>query len=136
MQQIDDVHKNKIVSKILNDEPVSYDRQIYWVASKLKPGKIKSIKDRNFIIFCLPTPLTKKNYPDLSYIMNALKIMKNFCSSQSIFVLESTVYPGATEEIYVPILEKKSGLIFNKDFPIEPVDPSIATFFVMYLVIL
>ena len=45
LQQIDDVHKNKIVSKILNDEPVSYDRQIYWVASKLKPGKIKSIKD-------------------------------------------------------------------------------------------
>ena len=42
---MDDVHKNKIVSKILNDEPVSYDRQIYWVASKLKPGKIKSVKD-------------------------------------------------------------------------------------------
>jgi len=45
LQQMDDVHKNKIVSKILNDEPVSYDKQIYWVASKLKPGKIKSVKD-------------------------------------------------------------------------------------------
>jgi len=45
LQQMDDVHKNKIISKILNDEPFSFDRQIYWVTSKLKPGKIKSLKN-------------------------------------------------------------------------------------------
>ena len=45
LQQMDDVHKNKIVAKVLNDEPVSFDRQIYWVSSKLKPGKIKSVRD-------------------------------------------------------------------------------------------
>ena len=49
LQQMDDVHKNKIISKILNDEPVSFDRQIYWVASKLKPGKIKSLKNINHL---------------------------------------------------------------------------------------
>ncbi len=87
--------------------------------------QIKSIKDRNFIIFCLPTPLTKKNYPDLSYIMNALKIMKNFCSSQSIFVLESTVYPGATNEIFSKYLSNLNNdqKIFNYGFSSERIDP-------------
>jgi len=46
---MDDVHKNKIVSKILNDEPVSFDRQIYWAVSNLKPGKIKSVKNINHL---------------------------------------------------------------------------------------
>lgn len=45
LQQMDDVHKGEIVSKILNDKPYSINKQIYWVASKLKPGKIKSVKD-------------------------------------------------------------------------------------------
>ena len=87
--------------------------------------QIKSIKDRNFIIFCLPTPLTKKNYPDLSYIMNALKIMKNFCSSQSIFVLESTVYPGATNEIFSKYLTNLNNdqKILNYGFSSERIDP-------------
>ena len=87
--------------------------------------QIKSIKDRNFIIFCLPTPLTKKNYPDLSYIMNALKIMKNFCSSQSTFVLESTVYPGATNEIFSKYLSNLNNdqKILNYGFSSERIDP-------------
>lgn len=45
LQQMDDVHKGDIVSKILNDKPYNINKQIYWVASKLKPGKIKSVKD-------------------------------------------------------------------------------------------
>jgi hypothetical protein len=45
LQQMDDVHKSKIVAKILNDEPISFDRQIYWAVSNLKPGKIKSMKN-------------------------------------------------------------------------------------------
>lgn len=45
LQQMDDVHNGEIVSKILNDKPYNINKQIYWVASKLKPGKIKSVKD-------------------------------------------------------------------------------------------
>ncbi len=87
--------------------------------------QIKSIKDRNFIIFCLPTPLTKKNHPDLSYIMNALKIMKNFCSPQSTFVLESTVYPGATNEIFSKYLSNLNNdqKFLNYGFSSERIDP-------------
>ena len=49
LQQMDDVHKSKIVAKILNDEPISFDRQIYWAVSNLKPGKIKSMKNINHL---------------------------------------------------------------------------------------
>ena len=45
LQQMDDVHNNTIVSKIINDKPYSFDKQMLWKISKLKPGKIKSVKD-------------------------------------------------------------------------------------------
>jgi UDP-N-acetyl-D-glucosamine dehydrogenase len=60
----------------------------------------KLIKDCNIIIFCLPTPLTKKNHPDLSFIKNAFNKIKKFISTDTLLVLESTVYPGATKEIF------------------------------------
>ena len=72
LQQMDDVHENKIVSKILNDESVSFDRQIYWVVSKLKPGKIKSVKDITYLnkYFCKTNDRLKpgKTVPKFTHI--------------------------------------------------------------------
>lgn len=76
----------------------------------------KVIKNADFVIVAVPTPLNKDNTPNLSLLKNAsitvAKNMKKGC----IVIYESTVYPGATEEICIPILEKYSGMNVNKDF--------------------
>ena len=70
----------------------------------------------NFFIITVPTPLNKKNQPDLSYLINACKNVAKIIKKKDIIVFESTVYPGATEEICIPIIEKISKLKINKDF--------------------
>lgn len=67
-------------------------------------------------IITVPTPIDKYNKPDLSFIEAACKLIGSYLSKGNIVILESTVYPGATEEICVPILEKVSELTFNIDF--------------------
>lgn len=64
------------------------------------------LKNCNVVIFCLPTPLTKKNKPDLSYIKNAFDKIKNQISRDTLLILESTVYPGATREIFENYIKK------------------------------
>ena len=70
----------------------------------------------NFFIVAVPTPLDLHNKPDLSALFLATKIVGACIKPGDIVVYESTVYPGATEEDCVPILEEKSGLKFNQDF--------------------
>lgn len=67
------------------------------------------LKEAKFIIAAVPTPVNKDYTPDLTYIASASKIIGRNLSKGSIVVFESTVYPGATEEICVPIIEKESG---------------------------
>ena len=74
-----------------------------------------NLSDSNVYIVTVPTPIDKNNNPDLTFIINATKTVKNVIKKNDIFVLESTVFPGTTEEVCVPILEE-SGLVFNKDF--------------------
>lgn len=74
------------------------------------------IKDSDFIIICVPTPVTKSKDPDLSYINSSASIVGKNLKSGSIVVLESTVYPGVTEEIMATILEEESGLRCGIDF--------------------
>ena len=74
------------------------------------------LEDRNFFIVTVPTPIDDANNPDFTPLINASEIIGRFLSLGAIVVFESTVYPGATEEICVPILEKNSGLEFNNDF--------------------
>jgi len=76
------------------------------------------IKQADFIIIAVPTPVNEDKTPDLSPIESASKIVGENLSAGSIVVYESTVYPGCTEEICLPILEKESGLICNRDFKI------------------
>ena len=71
--------------------------------------------DSNIYILTVPTPIDKNNNPDLSFVIGATRTIKNVIKKDDIFVLESTVFPGTTEEVCVPILEE-SNLIFNKDF--------------------
>jgi len=64
----------------------------------------------------VPTPVDKANRPDLAPLMTASQTVGNALKAGDVVIYESTVYPGATEEVCVPILEKESGLKFNKDF--------------------
>ena len=76
----------------------------------------KKIASTNFIIITVPTPIDEAKRPDLEPIIKACQTIGQNLSPGSIIVLESTVYPGVTEEICVPILEKTSSLKYKKDF--------------------
>ena len=76
----------------------------------------KLLSKCNIFIVTVPTPVTKKNLPDLKFLNNACKTVGKYIKKDSIFILESTVYPGCLEDHCVPIIEKISKLKFNKDF--------------------
>jgi UDP-N-acetyl-D-galactosamine dehydrogenase len=74
------------------------------------------LKSCSIYIVTVPTPVTLDHKPDLSALQMACITLSNFLKQGDIIIFESTVYPGVTEDYCVPILEKHSGLIFNKDF--------------------
>lgn len=76
----------------------------------------KSLKDCNIYIVTVPTPIDKYNIPDLTPLYKASELVGKYLKKNDIVIFESTVYPGATEEECVPVLEKISGLRFNFDF--------------------
>jgi UDP-N-acetyl-D-galactosamine dehydrogenase len=76
----------------------------------------KHLLKADIFIIAVPTPVTKKNIPDLTMIENASTIVGKYIRYGSIVIYESTVYPGCTEDICVKILEKESNLKYNKDF--------------------
>ena len=78
--------------------------------------KIDQIKDCNIFIITVPTPVDKNNRPILKPLLEASKTVGLVLKKGDIVIYESTVYPGATEEDCVPVLERESGLKFNKDF--------------------
>ena len=77
---------------------------------------VDDIKDSQIYIVTVPTPINKVNRPDLRPLKAATKTVGRVLKKGDIVIFESTVFPGATEEICVPILEHESGLQFNKDF--------------------
>lgn len=85
------------------------------------------IEDVDFVAICVPTPLDSHQQPDISYIKNSAEEISKYLKKGSMVVLESTTYPGTTEELIKPILEKGSGLKCGKDFYLgfspERVDP-------------
>ncbi|MBF4426853.1 nucleotide sugar dehydrogenase, partial [Vibrio anguillarum] len=78
--------------------------------------QLEEIKDCNFYIVTVPTPITDEKTPDLNPLKKASEALAKVVSHGDIVVFESTVYPGATEEVCLPIIEKNSGLVFNRDF--------------------
>ncbi len=85
------------------------------------------IKDVDFIAICVPTPLDAHQQPDISYVKSAGEMIASHMKKESIVVLESTTYPGTTEELLKNILEEGSGLKCGEDFYLgyspERVDP-------------
>lgn len=75
-----------------------------------------AISDCDFYIITVPTPITDKNIPDTSALEDVCSFLSQIISRGDIIVFESTVYPGATEELCIPILEKGSNLSSNSDF--------------------
>jgi len=76
----------------------------------------KHLAECNIYIITVPTPIDKAKYPDLLPLISASKTVGNYLKAGDIVVYESTVYPGATEEVCVPILEAEANLTFNQDF--------------------
>ncbi|OUU51329.1 MAG: Vi polysaccharide biosynthesis protein VipA/TviB [Pelagibacteraceae bacterium TMED65] len=76
----------------------------------------EDMKSQNCFIITVPTPINSKKKPDLSLLINATEIVGKLLKKEDLVIYESTVYPGVTEEICVPILEKTSNLIFNQSF--------------------
>ncbi len=86
-----------------------------------------SIREADFIAICVPTPLDEHQQPDISYVKSSAESIAKQLKRGSIVVLESTTYPGTTEELLKPILEQGSGLVCGEDFYLgfspERVDP-------------
>ncbi|MDD4760871.1 MAG: nucleotide sugar dehydrogenase [Bacteroidaceae bacterium] len=85
------------------------------------------IKDVDFVAICVPTPLDIYQQPDISYVKSSTESIAKYMKKGTMVVLESTTYPGTTEELIKPILEKGSGLVCGEDFYLgfspERVDP-------------
>ena len=85
------------------------------------------VKDVDFIAICVPTPLDAHQQPDISYVRSSAEKIAGYLTRGSIVVLESTTYPGTTQELLKPILEEGSGLVCGEDFYLgfspERVDP-------------
>lgn len=87
------------------------------MATSLKfTTELDNIADYNFYIITVPTPIDDNNAPDLTPLESASTAVGKVIKAGDIVVYESTVYPGATEEVCIPIIEKVSGLKFNQDF--------------------
>jgi len=79
-------------------------------------NKVEDIEDCNIYIVTVPTPIDKHKKPDLTPLIKASETIGKVLKKGDIVIYESTVYPGATEEECVPVLERESGLKFNEDF--------------------
>ena len=79
-------------------------------------NRVEDIKNCNFFIITVPTPIDKLNNPNLVPLQEASEAVGRFLKKDDIVIYESTVYPGATEEVCVPILEQFSNLKYNQDF--------------------
>ncbi|WP_419243706.1 Vi polysaccharide biosynthesis UDP-N-acetylglucosamine C-6 dehydrogenase TviB [Photobacterium leiognathi] len=79
-------------------------------------SQLEDLQACNFYVVTVPTPITEENAPDLTPLKKASEALAQVIVKGDIVVFESTVYPGATEEVCIPIIEKMSGLTFNKDF--------------------
>jgi len=103
------------------------------LAALVKSGMLRATSDFSFvsecdfIAICVPTPLDEHQQPDISYVRDSVIEISKYLKKDSIVVLESTTYPGTTEELVKPILEKGSGLVCGEDFYLgfspERVDP-------------
>ena len=112
-----------ISNKRLEELDNNFDRTLEVSSEELETstnlqftGNTDDLKACTIYIVTVPTPVNKHKVPDLSAIKHASKIVGSVLEADNIVIYESTVYPGATEEFCVPILERESNLKFNTDF--------------------
>ncbi|GAB6275427.1 MAG: nucleotide sugar dehydrogenase [Peptococcaceae bacterium] len=108
-----DQRKVFVLQNSPNDQQLTTNNQNDNLTFTTDPEKIRTA---DFFILCIPTPVTKAKFPDLSYVEYAARIVGSNMKRNSTVILESTVYPGVTEEIVKPILEQESGLSCGPDF--------------------
>jgi len=115
-----DINKDRVDE--LND---GFDRTLELTSEQVKESikngiiytsNVDDIKDSNIYIVTVPTPINENNEPDLTPIIKSTETVGKVLQKDDIVIYESTVYPGVTEEVCVPILEKESGLKFNETF--------------------
>lgn len=94
----------------VNDEELNSAKQLQFSSD------INELAECNFYIVTVPTPIDEYKQPDLTPLVKASTAIGSVLKAGDIVVYESTVYPGATEEVCIPELERSSGLTFNKDF--------------------
>ena len=107
----------------INDLKNGVDSTLETTSQELKEAihlsyttNLNDVKDCEIFIVTVPTPIDKHKRPDLTPLEKSSEAIGSILKKGDIVIYESTVYPGATEEVCVPILEEQSGLIFNKDF--------------------
>ncbi len=114
-----DINKDRVELlrqyKDITNETTEADLRAAQVEYTNQPSKIREC---DFIIVAVPTPVNNQRVPDLSAVKSASATVGQNLAEGSIVVYESTVYPGVTEDICVPILEKESGMVCGKDFKV------------------
>ncbi len=115
-----DMNQNR-VDTLMSGHDTSLEVSDELLQEAIKNGfvcttNIEMIKQCNFYIVAVPTPVDINNNPDLQPLYNASQTVGKVISKGDIVVYESTVYPGATEEECIPVIERTSGLKFNEDF--------------------
>ena len=113
-----DINKKRI--KELNsgiDKNLEFNKNELQSYKRLKfSNNVEDIRASNCYIITVPTPINKFKQPDLTPLCDASKMIGKIIKKDDLIIYESTVYPGCIEDKCVPILEKFSGLNFNKDF--------------------
>jgi UDP-N-acetyl-D-galactosamine dehydrogenase len=112
-----DIDSNRI-NQLRNNIDVTNEvskSEIRNLSKILFSDNLENIKNCNIFIVTVPTPITLKKKPDLSPLIEATNMISKIVKKNNIIIYESTVFPGATEEICGPILEKHSGLKINKN---------------------
>ena len=118
----------KVTAYDLNRNRITGLKRNYDITNEFSPFEIKKAKFINFtnnqkklfnsdiFFITVPTPITKSNQPDLTNLIQATKLVAKYLKKNTIIVYESTVFPGCTEEVCLPLIEKISKLKLNKDF--------------------
>lgn len=108
----------KVIGYDINSKRVAELKRSHEDSNLSLTDDVAMIAKADFIIICVPTPVTPSKEPDLGLVASAAATIGKHLKKNSIVILESTVYPGVTEELIRPILEKESGLSCGEDFSI------------------
>lgn len=110
LQRVQELQEGHDFTLEVTEEELGLASQLYFSSD------IKDLEDCNVYIVTVPTPIDDNNAPDLTPLRKASAMLATVIKQGDVVIYESTVYPGATEEVCIPVIEKGSGLKFNEDF--------------------